>query len=746
MLRTQSVPPSHPSDLLAPLRELIAQHWGFRELRPLQEQAMRAVLEQHDSLVVMPTGGGKSLCFQAPALSRADEITVVVSPLIALMKDQVDSLRAVGVPAVHIDSSLSDDQRRDAAGQLRARKSPLLFVSPERLMMSGFQGFLQELGVKTFAIDEAHCISHWGHDFRPEYRQLARLRELFPHASFHAYTATATEQVRRDIVEQLGLREPEILVGDFDRPNLTYRVLPRQRLVEQVQEVLKRHLGEAGIIYCIRKKDVDQLAATLREYGHNALPYHADLPAEVRKRTHEDFRAERCNLVVATVAFGMGIDRPDIRFVLHTGMTPSVEHYQQETGRAGRDGLEAECVLFYSGADVVTRRNMTLRDRDEGKLDPELVPGILTRLEKMAVYARGSSCRHKMLVEHFGQTYQAAGCKACDVCLAELDFEPESRVIAQKILSCVARVGQRFGVGHVVAVLRGQDTERIRQWRHDQLSTYGLLKECAEKQVRDWTYQLVEQGALTQTDDEYPVLKLNDTSWEVLRNQRDVRLLKVVKKAARRAREEIDSMEGVDEELMEVIRSWRRSRAEARGMPPFTIFHDSTLRELCRVRPSSLEALRLITGIGDTKLRDFGAELVALLRSHCGAKGLSMDVPVKNVSPRIAEPAKLSATAEASFPLFRRGASIDQVKQKLERAASTVMEYLCAFIRDERPKSIEPWVSPEVQARVLSAARQVGALRLKPIFVALGEQVSYDTIRIVLAHAQVMGELEESGG
>jgi ATP-dependent DNA helicase RecQ len=740
------MPPSPSSDLLAPLRELIAQHWGFRELRPLQEQAMRAVLERRDSLVVMPTGGGKSLCFQAPALSRADEVTVVVSPLIALMKDQVDSLRTVGVPAVHIDSSLSDDQRRDAAGQLRARKSPLLFVSPERLIMSSFQTFLQELGVKTFAIDEAHCISHWGHDFRPEYRQLAQLRKLFPHASFHAYTATATEQVRRDIVEQLGLREPDILVGDFDRPNLTYRVLPRQRLVEQVQEVLKRHLGEAGIIYCIRKKDVDQLAATLQEYGHNALPYHADLPSEVRKRTHDDFRAERCNLVVATVAFGMGIDRPDIRFVLHTGMTPSVEHYQQETGRAGRDGLEAECVLFYSGADVVTRRNMTLRDRDEGKLDPELVPGILTRLEKMAAYARGSSCRHKMLVEHFGQTYQAAGCKACDVCLAELDFEPESRVIAQKILSCVARVGQRFGVGHVVAVLRGQDTERIRQWRHDQLSTYGLLKECAEKQVRDWTYQLVEQGALTQTDDEYPVLKLNDTSWEVLRNQRDVRLLKVVKKAARRAREEIDSMEGVDEELMEVIRSWRRSRADARGMPPFTIFHDSTLRELCRVRPSSLETLRLVTGIGDTKLRDFGAELVALLRSHCSAKGVSMDVPVMNSRPRTAEPAKLSATAEASFPLFRRGASIDQVKQKLERATSTVMEYLCAFIRDERPKSIEPWVSPEVQARVLSAARQVGALRLKPIFVALGEQVPYDAIRVVLAHAQVTGELEESRG
>jgi len=294
--------------------------------------------------------------------------------------------------------------------------------------------------------------------------------------------------------------------------------------------------------------------------------------------------------------------------------------------------------------------------------------------------------------------------------------------------------------------LRGQDTERIRQWRHDQLSTHGLLQECAEKQVRDWTYQLVEQGALTQTDDEYPVLKLNDASWEVLRNQRDVRLLKVVKKAARRAREDIDSMEGVDEGLMEVIRSWRRGRAEAGGVPPFTIFHDSTLRELCRVRPSSLEALRLITGIGDTRLHDFGAELVALVRSHCSAKGLSMDAPVKNALPRIAPPAKLSATAEASFPLFRRGASIEEVKQKLDRATSTVMEYLCAFIREERPKSIDPWVSPEVQARVLSAARQVCALRLKPIFVALGEQVPYDAIRIVLAHAQVTGELQDSGG
>src|SRR3954468_3908063 len=344
-----------PSDPIPELQRVIARHWGFPSLRPLQEQAMRAVLDGRDSLVVLPTGGGKSLCYQAPAVHRGGT-TVVVSPLIALMKDQVDGLRACGVAAAQLDSSLGPAERFVVEHDLRQGRLNLLYVSPEKLVQSDLYRTLASLGVRRFAIDEAHCISHWGHDFRPEYRMMGRLKELVPGASVHAFTATATEQVRRDIAAQLNLVDPAVLVGNFDRPNLTYRVWPRHEVIKQVSEVLERHPSEAGIIYCMRRRDVDDLTAKLRERGVNAMPYHAGLTNEQRRETQEAFAAERCDVVVATIAFGMGIDRSNVRFVMHVAMPKSLEHFQQETGRAGRDGLEAECVLLYSGADAVTMK------------------------------------------------------------------------------------------------------------------------------------------------------------------------------------------------------------------------------------------------------------------------------------------------------------------------------------------------------------------------------------------------------
>ena len=378
----------------ARLLDIIRKHWGYDSLRPLQEEAMMAALSGRDSLVVMPTGGGKSLCFQAPALLR-ESVTVVVSPLISLMKDQVDGLRECGVAAGQLNSSQSlEDLRSVERGVLRG-EIRLLFVSPERLVTARCREFLAQAGVKTFAIDEAHCISHWGHDFRPEYRQLRTLREEFPDSSVHAYTATATPQVRRDIAEQLGLRDPLVLVGDFDRPNLTYRVLPRQDEMRQVLDVVERHRGEAGIIYCIRRKDVDSLADKLRRRGLNALAYHAGLTPEERREAQEAFANEKCDLVVATVAFGMGIDRSNVRFVLHTAMPKSVEHYQQESGRAGRDGLEAECVLLYSGSDYMTWKSMLASSTSE----IEHRESMQRHLHDMDRYASGATCRHRALVE-----------------------------------------------------------------------------------------------------------------------------------------------------------------------------------------------------------------------------------------------------------------------------------------------------------------------------------------------------------
>src|SRR4051812_23967506 len=415
------MPASTPWSLQG-LLDVIAHHWGFRSLRPLQEQAMRAVLGGRDSLVVLPTGGGKSLCYQAPAALKGGT-TVVVSPLIALMKDQVDALQRVGIPAVQIDSSLTDTERFAYEMDIRDQAVRLVFASPERLVNTDFYRLLQQIGVHTFAIDEAHCISHWGHDFRPEYRQLNRLKELYPHASVHAYTATATERVRHDIVRQLNLQDPEILVGSFDRPNLTYRVVPRARdLLTQVVEVLKRPPGGAGIVSCIRRKDVDELTDALKRSGYRAVPYHAGMSAEERTAAQEAFINEECDLIVATVAFGMGIDRSNLRFVLHTGMPKSVEHYQQEAGRAGRDGLEAECVLLHAGKDFMTWKYIIEKSAEEAAargepVDPGFVPEAMRHLDDMMRYCRTTGCRHRSLVEYFGQEFESANCGACDLCL-----------------------------------------------------------------------------------------------------------------------------------------------------------------------------------------------------------------------------------------------------------------------------------------------------------------------------------------
>lgn len=713
------------------LQDLIARHWGFRDLRPLQEPAMRAALEGRDSLVVLPTGGGKSLCFQAPALLHTDAPTVVISPLIALMKDQTDHLRAVGIPALHIDSTLTEQERRFTFQELNAGRVRLLFVAPERLAMESFRQFLQKLKVRTFVIDEAHCISHWGHDFRPDYRQLSALRGLFPEASFHAYTATATEPVRKDIISQLDLRDPLVLVGSFDRPNLAYRVLSRQKALDQVLEIIERHRNEAGIVYCIRRKDVDELAASLKREGVRALPYHAGMDRMRRRSTQEAFRTEKCDIVVATVAFGMGIDRSNVRYVIHTGMPKSIEHYQQEAGRAGRDGLEAECVLLFSGHDVITWKYI-FEKGSEDAVDPEFLPIALRHLEEMSGYCRGAMCRHKNLVEHFGEPFPSTNCSACDVCLGEVQIVPDSQDTAKKILSCVARVQERFGVGHVVSVLRGENAARVRQYRHDALSTFGLLKGRRENEVRDWVYQLVNLGVLEQTEGEYPVLQLNDASWRVMRDQESVRLLQSEAKRQRTTLGETTSWEGVDRDLYEQLHLWRRRKAEDSNRPPYAVFNDATLRELARYRPRRLAELRMIYGIGDIKLAEFGKELlkemhgadfeIPDLKDH-SAGGPPPPIPMKNVK-----------AAEPAFPLFRKGFTVADSARLLDRAISTTLEYLCTYIRVEKPASIDVWVDPQTQTEVKSMARLHGSQTLRPIFLALGEKVPYDSIKIVLAH------------
>ena len=603
--------------------EILSRTWGYDSLRPLQERAIDAVLSRRDSLVVMPTGGGKSLCYQLPPLLTG-ELTVVVSPLISLMKDQVDTLRGLGVDAHHVNSTTSADEKRELVRLARAKQLRLLFVSPERLSADRFQEFLGSLDVRTFAIDEAHCISHWGHDFRPEYRQIGELRERFPDATLHAYTATATEGVRRDIATQLRLNDPALLVGDFDRPNLSYRVLPRVEMLKQTIETIERHAGAAGIIYCIRKKDVDEITASLRKRGIDARPYHAGLSREERTETQEAFASEQCNLVVATVAFGMGIDRSNIRFVLHTGLPKSIEHYQQETGRAGRDGLEGDCVLLYSAADVLLWRSIVQRSAEEAGADADYVRNSLRHVDDIDRYARGAVCRHRALVNHFGQDYMAPTCGACDLCLGDVEVVADATVIAQKILSCVIRVDQRFGAGHVISILRGEKTERVLSLGHDRLSTYGLLAGHAPTELRDWIYQLIGHGVLAQDGDKYPILRLTETSRAVLRGEENVRLVQIARKERRKkSKVESQSWEGVDADLFESLRKFRRELAASRGVPPYIILGDRSLREVARMRPKTLTELRDVYGIGDKKLVDLGEKILEVIWSAAATPPLS---------------------------------------------------------------------------------------------------------------------------
>jgi ATP-dependent DNA helicase RecQ len=539
----------------------------------------------------------------------------VISPLISLMKDQVDGLRVDGVAAAYLNSSLLPHERDGVLASVREDRCRLLYVSPERIAGEGslpLRRLLQQAGLRFIAVDEAHCISQWGHDFRPEYRQLGRLREDFPGVSFHAFTATATERVRRDIVTELRLQQPLELVGSFDRPNLVYRVLRRGNLHRQLLDVLARHERESGIVYCSSRKEVEALADWLTGEGRSAVPYHAGLADDVRSRHQEMFLDERVDIVVATVAFGMGIDRSNVRFVVHAGAPRSPEHYQQESGRAGRDGLPAECVLIYSGSDFVRWKQM-LESNGEWSESARVL------LRDMERYAAGTRCRHRSLVEYFGQPYGRAECGACDWCLKELDPVADSRTLAQKILSCVARVKQTWGTAHVTDVLTGKATEKVLAARHHDLSTFGLLKEEAPVAIRGYIEQLVGGGLLAREGDPYPVLRLTAVGASLLRGEGDCVLYREVKPPASRKRSRSGVRDAItvtiDADLFDVLRGVRLRLARERGVPPYVIFHDTTLRDMVERRPQTINDLHEIYGVGAKKAADFGDAFLDAIRT-----------------------------------------------------------------------------------------------------------------------------------
>jgi len=728
-----------PNSINPRILATVKQYWGFDTLRPLQQQAIQAGIEHRDSLVVLPTGGGKSLCYQVPpaVVNRTD---VVVSPLISLMKDQVDGLREAGYPAAALHSGLTDAERREIERGIAQKEYRLVFASPERLLTSPFLNIIQRLDVRAFHIDEAHCISQWGHDFRPEYRQMSSLKQRFPQASVHAYTATATPRVREDIVHQLQLADPNILVGIFDRPNLVYRFVPRTDLAGQVIGAIRRHDGEAVIVYCISRKDTENLAATLVANGIKAAPYHAGMEKNDRNKTQERFAEERLDVVVATVAFGMGIDRSNVRCVIHAAMPKTVEHYQQESGRAGRDGLEAECIMLYSGGDVVKWKGLIglSADRiDDFELQKETIAGQEELLEHVSRMCNTLECRHRVLSRYFGQTYPSPNCGACDVCLGEVQGMADSTVVAQKILSCVARVEQRFGVGHVCDVLLGANTEMIRKCGHQSLSTYGLLKEYDKKSLQSLVYQLIDQQVLARTPGEMPIVMLTEASRAVMKGEHPVQLIEPKTGAVKRAKVEEASWEGVDRDLFDRLREWRKAEAAKRGVPAFVILGDAVLRELAAVRPDVVETFRRVKGIGEAKQREFGETLIGVISAYCDEHGLARN---NFRTAGIVKPKStmLNAGKQKAFDLFERGCTIEETASAIGRAVSTTLGYLVEFVNDRKPASVDPWVDARTYQRVMETARSSDTGLLKPIFEAMGGEVPYEQIRVVLSHAAAM--------
>ncbi len=603
--------------MIESIKKTLVEYWGYNDFLPLQEEAMQCIAGGRDSVVVLPTGGGKSLCFQAPAVTMAG-LAVVVCPLISLMKDQVDALAECGVPAGRIDSSLSFEEQRDVLAGIHNKKLKLLYLSPERLVSDDFLAVLRKVKLSFVAIDEAHCVSMWGHDFRPEYRQLGLLKKLFPGVTIAAYTATATEQVRRDIAEQLALNDPKMLIGSFDRANLVYKVWPKGSIVKQVREVLDRHKGESGIVYCIRRKDVDGMCAELASKGYSVAPYHAGMDDADRKKNQDLFINEKVDTIVATIAFGMGIDKSNVRYVVHAGMPKSLEHYQQESGRAGRDGLEAECCLFYSDGDYGTWKFL-MKD-----MEAKAQKIALIKLSEMYSYCTGGVCRHKAILRYFGQDLDKTNCEACDVCLGEFGRIDDALVTAQKILSCILRLDERFGGNYTASVLTGSREKRIIEKGHDALSTYGLLSDHSKDTVHNWIDQLVGQDYIQKVG-EYNVLTVTPKGRQVLSGQATPRLLRPAEKPAKVSKIAADSWKGVDPGLFEALRKLRKTIAEKRGVPAFVVFGDAALRDMARRRPTTQAGFLQVKGVGETKSKQYGKIVLAAIKDYCAANSLQTD-------------------------------------------------------------------------------------------------------------------------
>ena len=715
-------------DLLAPLKK----HFGYDAFRPLQEEIIRDSLAGRDVFALMPTGGGKSLCFQLPALLR-DGLTIVVSPLIALMKDQVDALQASGIAATFLNSTLDGGEAKARWRGLHRGEYRMLYVAPERLMLEGFLDKALNWNIAQIAIDEAHCISEWGHDFRPEYRQLKKLRTHLPDVPTMAVTATATERVRADILKQLQLREPRCYVASFDRPNLTYRVVPKSAPYEQLLSFLEARPNESGIVYCASRKLADSLASKLNADGIPAKPYHAGLEADERSRNQEAFLRDDARVVTATIAFGMGINKPNVRFVLHHDLPKNIESYYQETGRAGRDGLPSECVLLFSAADVVKQtRFIEEKSETEARIARE-------QLRQMVHFAEARECRRTTLLRYFGEERPDEPCGGCDNCLTPRETF-DGTIAAQKFLSCVARVQQKsgfsFGLNHIVEVLTGAKTEAVRQRGHDELSTYGIGSEMKREAWQAVGRELLRLGLLDAAPGKFATLSLSEKGLAALRERSSITLTKpvdVAKKTKTRAGE-IEA----DEKLFDVLRTVRRQLADERNVPAYVIFSDVALREMARSYPTTPAEFRRIPGVGEQKLKDFAEPFLAAIRDYLESNPRQSFAAAAPAPPK-ARAARLNDSEAETLRRFQGGESIDEIARARGFVRGTISTHLALAVETGAPLSLEQFFTPDQQAEIAVAFARTGGRNLVGLRDSLGGKYGIDELRIFRAFAQRSG-------
>lgn len=596
------------------LPDLLKRYFGYDAFRPLQREIMESTLAGRDTVAVLPTGAGKSLCFQLPALAR-EGVTLVVSPLIALMKDQVDALTASGVPATLLNSGVQGAEVSRRRAGLAQGDYKLLYAAPERIMTEGFLKELREWNVTAIAVDEAHCISEWGHDFRPEYRQLAKLRDHLPGVAFLALTATATEQVRGDIVRQLKLRDPEVFLASFNRPNLSYSVIPKDKATRQVCEFVRGRPNDSGIVYVQSRKSAESIAEALSGEGIAAVPYHAGLSAEERSANQEAFLRDEARVVCATIAFGMGINKPDVRYVIHADLPKNIEGYYQETGRAGRDGLSSDCLLLYSRGDLV--KNLKFLDE---MMDPAAADLAAKQMRKMANFAEGTECRRVALLGYFGERWEGENCGSCDICLQPRE-EWDATKQSQKLLSCLFRIRQKSGfatgLNHAIEVLVGANTERVRKWYHDQLSTYGIGKEISRAEWASLGRQLMGLGLIEASQDSYQTVTVTSAGMAALMNRAPIMLTRspaVVAGSSSKAKVSRVGVLPCDEGLFSQLRQLRKRLADEKGVPPYVVFGDVSLREMARSYPQDESEFLSISGVGRQKYADYGRVFMGAIR------------------------------------------------------------------------------------------------------------------------------------